>query len=241
MKLSLSCMRLGKTSAMYGGDIIPMNDLRVWLASESINFSGGSVTSWSDISGNNRHFSNYSGTPTYSPTGMNGQPAVDFATGEMRRGATVLAANQDCTIFIVFMMANIAADQQLFSQMGGGTIQVNYAHEHFINTRMSIYNNPKDSGSSIRPGLNVSNNVAYISSLQKSGTSATAKTNGAYAGSGTIGNYTGSAPYQTFLGVRNYQRVFTGKMSEVIIYGRNLSGAEYDKVIAYLKSKFSIS
>jgi hypothetical protein len=74
-------------SAAPSGSFSPTNiaGLQVWFdASQGVTHSGGSVTQWDDLSGNNRHANNVSGTPEYISDLANGKPAIKFRNEYLR-------------------------------------------------------------------------------------------------------------------------------------------------------------
>lgn len=72
-----------------GGSWTPASlpGLLLWLSasqSGSVQQSGGNLTEWKDLSGNNYHATQISGTaPTYSATSFNGQPGVTFNASDL--------------------------------------------------------------------------------------------------------------------------------------------------------------
>lgn len=103
-------MRLAAGKALDPSDV---ESLFAWFRGDSINQSNGTtIQTWSDKSGNNRHFnqSNTNWRPTFRTSMLNGMPGVEFNGHDNRMHTDSWTnQNQPNTVFVVYYNINVDA------------------------------------------------------------------------------------------------------------------------------------
>lgn len=213
-----------------------------WLSADSITGvgNGTSVSTWTDSSGTGLTATSGATKPTYSLTGMNGYPAVNFSGGGADYMTTAdltskFTGSTSGTVLYVFTPG--AAGYGVFGPgLGGEFISFSGGDMYpsmFRNARIGpLYAGtmPTTSTTGIRGGI-VSSSVAntytvYINGVAKS----PAQTTGTWTAPGVcrIGN--NSIP----------NGAFKGPIAEIILYNTALSASDYTTVDNYLKDKYDL-
>lgn len=206
--------------------------------------NGATVTTWNDNSGNGNHIS-AGVSPTYSASGINFKPAVNFVRASnqyLTRAAGTGVNGPNFSMFSVFNPALAGADMGLFSI--GSSCGPHDKEQMVMNTAFLEAGvcNILSVGSSVSP---VSSGNSYIHSFtyQTSSTgnvylngllvqSAAAPAT-AYSGNSDIGlgrRLSGGAPLS-----------YNGLISEAIYFDGSLSNANRALVECYFSSKYNIT
>ena len=215
------------------------SSLALWLDADdasTITLNGSTVSEWRDKSGNGRHASQatVANQPIYSPSRINGRPAV-FSDGidDLMIFSTAIIPN-DFTIITV-SQANSNSNQQAFiiSQMGGVAADVG-------RTQFWMPRSGNNAGFQVGDSFVVSSpfllNANVITSWERVSTIATIGVNGTLLGSGTVLPATENAPTSIFgrTAANTYSQVTIG---ELIIVANGASTADRQRLEGYLAHK----
>jgi hypothetical protein len=226
-----------------------LSGLALWLDATRITglSDGGSVATWSDVSGNGRDATQATGAkqPTYKTAIQNSKPVVRFDGGDALQTASfALTATSAVTVFLVCSGANVT-DQILFEFSDN-----NNSHtDGFL-----VY---RDSSNRIRASLK--GDVGTTDFATAATSAATMLLAGAvfdktlstleakpYAngvlGATQLNNVNNTNAFGTYavnIGARNQASLFlTGDVAEVILFNRALLAAERQSVESYLNTKW---
>lgn len=215
------------------------SSLALWLDADdasTITLNGSTVSEWRDKSGNGRHASqpNKASQPIYSPSRINGRPAV-FSDGidDIMTFSTAIIPN-NFTIITV-SQANSNSDQQAFiiSQMGN---VADVGRTQFWMPRSGNNAGIQVGDSFIVVSYPFLLNANIITSWERVSTIATIGVNGTLLGSGTVLPATENAPTSIFgrTAGNTYSQVTIG---ELIIVANGASTTDRQRLEGYLAHK----
>jgi hypothetical protein len=211
---------------------------------------GTGVSQWRDISGNGRSMnqSTAASQPTYSATGLNGRPSIQFTAASARwmSGTWSVTLTGQTTFAVASMASASNGNARLFSQVVQGQSGDFSGTNHYVPLQRAgsgqqiaslaggadgraavgfpAYTTPFVA-SSIHSGSQISNRV-------NNGAAATfSSTLNTTFNTMLLSNYTASA-------AGGY---LTGFISEVLVYSRALTDTERSTVYAYLGSKWGVT
>jgi len=208
---------------------IEISNLALWLDASSLSLSNGaSLSSWTDLSGNNNHA--VQGTPGDQPTFnlnvVNSLPAVNF-DGTSDHLAFTSINMQPATIFVVgrygiAVTAPYLGDDATTGFAGySGTGSVFY-----LSTSASL---TVVSATPLTFSL-------YTVDVQASGTNSEIFED---AISAVTGDRNWGADVLQFVGRRNGER-FDGDIAEIVVFSSVITGAQISQVTNYLQTKYGI-
>lgn len=205
----------------------------VWFdACKGVTYNGSNqVSQWDDQSGNARHAtqSTSSKKPTYTASGTNGLPHIDFAGSDDGLSATGFTLAQPNTVFVVAKQDTGAANEHLFSSDDGAGAQ---------NLLVGAPSLTMHGGSLASTGLGVTTGTTYVFSMLFNGASSKFFRDGTQHG----GTLSVGALSMIGLCVGNngftYTQGHDGTICELIVYNSALSDANRQKVEAYLTTKW---
>ena len=213
--------------------------LALWLDatdSRTIILDGSTVSQWRDKSGNGHHASqlNKARQPTYSPSRINGRPAIfsdgiddimTFSTAVISNNFTIIAvsqanSNENQKSFIISQMGGVAADAgrtQFWMPRFGNTAGIQVGDSFVVSTAFSLNEN-------------------CITSWERVSGVATIGINGTLLGSGTISPTVENTPTSIFgrTAGGTFSQVTIG---ELIIVANGASITEVQQLTGYLAWK----
>jgi hypothetical protein len=244
INITLSNMNTIYSSYVFTPDTI--TGLSLWLdanKSTSLTMSGTNVSQWTDLTGNtNITATNY---PTYSATGCNGKPTLQFTSGNQFTNSVNTTVYNSLANFNYFIVVKIADNNAI------------YAPFALDNKSLSIY---LSSPSPFNPVVHTTgapwtfnntdflfNNVATPTntfciiqlSISNNGASQTFYINGS-AGNTISCSFTGSSS-KIIIGNSAYSDPFVGYMSEILIYTSSLTTTQRQQIEGYLAWKWGLN
>jgi hypothetical protein len=246
-----------------GTNLMATDNLQLWLdASRSDSFSygtAGNVSTWSDLSGQNRHFTQASESlqPVYSSSGMNSSyPGVVFSGGQYMDFASKTAFNflhsgNGMTMFIVASSTLANTTQTILDNGGydsGKVGSVFRFHQDDFQTKITL----ASVGNSVIQALSTNNTapantaIVYYISYQNniSGNDYTFRINRIASDSGETSNTPSgaSADKNMRLGFSHGSSniALFGTISEIMAFDKVLSDTEILRIHTLLKLKYRI-
>jgi hypothetical protein len=227
-------------------------DLQLWLRSDiGVVQSGGVVTQWKDISGNERHAtqSNASQRPTYAATVINNLPGIvfdgvdDFLTGVMPvapyRNSPTTSSNQEWVIFAVTKMDVLQDGMIAETSDSSGLSQVGFYMNQVGNNR--IFTNADGSVAGFKNFTDITNgtfNIGYKEAISR------------YINSNIDHSFTGTSSQSGTANTQANYRIglnfanttpFAGKILEIGMYNRaNTNSLQFERLTAYLSNRYSL-
>jgi hypothetical protein len=238
------------------GDI-PKTDMELWLKADSLDLAdGAAVTSWEDVSGNNKDFTQgtVSSQPDFvaSDSDYNNKPLIHFDGDDAL--STPFSADLNPNNFTVFVVSTVDSDDGnyhgIIDTTNGNTGWLLYARMSG-STNYWQWRTGTGSGQTIISAGNdtVVPNTPSIVTLKMAGsdgagggtTTQTLYVNGASAAtsSAVFTKKTATSATPILGDVGSFE--LTGQMAEVIIYSSALSDTDRQSVEGYLASKYGIS
>jgi len=235
-------------------------DASLWIradAGTSTTVDGGSVTTWTDQSGkgNNLVQNNSSFKPTYAAsaaTMLNYNPVVSFDGTQFTN--VPFAASEDFTagmsIFTVHKYLNATADGGLLSLMSGSNTDVIRIGRDNTNNfyALQTYN-----GSTAGPVINtaagslLTGNYNFLNWNQQAGSpGATVTATVSFSGlqqlatSSIVPSISGSRLFSA-IGISPNFDYFNGHLPEIILYNRDLSSTQQERVNSYIAIKYGFT
>ena len=225
-----------------------LSGMKLWLRADMGVTADGSnrVSAWADQSGNGNNFTQGGGSskPLYVASGLNGLPHIDFnqATSHLAGPAlSALMAASGKTVVIVYTVDTASTTGAADAYLGNGVM--GQSTEYFgvgvttsggsVRVLASTYPSAwKTAFFSIAP-------APYSSALFVFHDGVTLGVEDISLVSGSIGaGATGSLTATTYLGRNSTPNYFDGKISEVITYNRQVSGAEYTALRGYINGRY---
>jgi hypothetical protein len=237
-----------------------LSGLGLWLDATntgSIIQSGGNVTEWRDLSGNNRHFAHPTTArqPVFESAGFNGKPCINTADsrGLYRNANTMgtLASSTTLTVFTVVetqavggsIVWNIAvANWHDAAQTSAPITRIHYSFSESTTYTHTLYaNNVKVAGVGSTAG-----DTKYVGGFVYAGANQTSllSLNGAistFVSAQTMPSSLASSTSVFYVGdARTDLKYGVKRIAEVIMYDRVLTDMERMQLEQYLKIKYSI-
>jgi hypothetical protein len=210
--------------------------------------SSNTVTGWADKSGNRRPLT-VNSAGTYSATGFNSRPTIQFVNGQYMTTSTSATISNVCTMFVVQQTG--AATYQEVLAVGGATNPYIFWWRGDFNSYSFMQEGVGGMGNSNYSTTGVPMIMAgvvtpYASNYWQ------LYLNGVYAVNPNLGGF-GTAPLSNTGGSNVYipgnlvqfggpgGGGFTGNISEVLIFSNSLSNAQRQLVESYLAKKWGLS
>ena len=238
------------------GDI-PKTDMELWLKADSLDLAdGAAVTSWEDVSGNNKDFTQgtVSSQPDFvaSDSDYNNKPLIHFDGDDAL--STSFSADLNPNNFTVFVVSTVDSDDGnyhgIIDTTSGNTGWLLYARMSGSTNYWQWRTGTGSGQTTISAGNDtVVPNTPSIVTLKMAGsdgagggtTTQTLYVNGASAAtsSAVFTKKTATSATPILGDVGSFE--LTGQMAEVIIYSSALSDTDRQSVEGYLASKYGIS
>ena len=244
MSLPFSPLRLGNPAALFGGfsplSLSPM----IWLDATRMGLSNGaSVSSFTDYSGNSRHFIQGTGgnQPVFRTSGINSQAAIEGDGVDDNMTLAAFGAQATWWGFIVFRPVVMASAKELWSVVEYPVTATEYKLlETNSSTTINMNWNPGPMASS----LAISANTNYCFLLKGDLTLLTIKTGANITISKT--GLTGTSPStgsRANYGMRLFGRgdsscYFNVRIGELLFGSGSLSAGDEASVWTYLNAKW---
>jgi len=242
----------------WGG--IPTTDMCLWLKADSLELSDGdAVSQWSDVSGNNRHFtqSTSANQPVYKTGVFNGQPVIRFdgANDVLSRAFDANLNTEQMTLFIIADMNGDTGtwNSAITARNAPHTGYSLYANMGTNKFRFTWFNgsgqNVESAGTESK--LTTTPFEPFILSVRVHDTDGNGQSDhiqlfadGAVIGTDTSANFIPNADNPTHVGAGGNDGTsfeWHGDIAEVIKYSRGLSDAEIKQVEGYLAEKYGVT
>lgn len=217
-----------------------LTDLVLWLDATdatTITESGGSVTQWSDKSGNLNHATNASGTdrPTTGSRTINSLNAIEFdGVDDFLDLPDNVLNNTAVTAFVVYNPDTTDAENIIGNNGTGAAKSRCYVSNQFVdfgNTQLDRA--VKDTGVDLLQAV-------WVDGASGDGRTQYLKINGDAVVSGNVDRVEPASNFNIGSFNDGAAARFDGAVSEIIAYSRNLSDAEKDQVGIYLSDKYNI-
>ena len=244
-------------NAIYSSQVkfspISINGLSLWLdaaTTSSLTLSTNQVTQWNDLAGNTNLSNPGSNYPTYSATGLNGKPTINFA-GNSTSFQTLYNSSPPALYSSLSSFSYFAVLKSVPSTANWATCFSIY--RNFVIYFGSAQNiNPSNpwfhNGSALSSGSGDArayiDNTIIIFRVTVSGGSASINI---YGGNGTYTNTlsvtAGTASSQIiYVGASGYGPAdsFNGIISEMLFYNTALTALQYQQIEGYLAWKWGL-
>jgi hypothetical protein len=223
-----------------------VSNLALWFDATRITglSDGGSVATWSDLSGNGRDATQATGAskPTYKTAILNGRPVVRFDGNDFLSIGAFDIASAAVTVFAV-CSASAGSAQAIFEDgdADGGT--TGFALQRNASNKAVVYGKGDAGYSSFVSTATLTTTAQTVSAVfDKSAVNeATLWLNGATAGvqsnSANTNTFTGSQAAR--LGMLNsVTQLLTGDIAELLLYRAALATTDRQAVETYLRAKW---
>lgn len=208
--------------------------------------NGDPVGSWSDLSGNGKHFSQATSTkrPTLQKNVLGGYPVLRFdgLDDYLQRTSPIIAGTADFTLFVVGRYT-AAVSGTFFAERStaGGALHCDIDYSSVSGLRLLHRNDAGQLTTLTNPApaagtwmILQGRSLALQHRFRRDGgtsTSATASSGVTTPLSSTIGAISIATGITTLL---------TGEIAEIILYNVNLNNTKLDTVGAYLQAKYNL-
>ena len=244
----------------WGG--IPTTDMCLWLKADSLELNDDdAVSQWSDVSGNNRHFtqSTSANQPVYKTGVFNGKPAIRFDGGNdvLSRAFDANINTEQMTLFVV---GDMNADNNTWNSVITARNAPNTGYALYTNMstnkfRFTYYDNSGSTrfiqSAGTESKLTTTPYEPFILAARVYDTNSDGQSDhvqlfadGTSVASASSISFTPNADQTTVVGAggTNGNAFFwNGDIAEVIKYSRGLSDAEIKQVEGYLAEKYGIT
>ena len=200
--------------------------------------NGTAITPWKDKSGLGCN-ATATGTLTISSTGLNGRPTMNFNGGSWFAGAT---ANRGTTMTVFTVLQHpvvTAASFTRFLSMAPATTLDQNAGG--ILAELTSGTNLVVANGNAQSGFPQPNNTPYIMDFQANGTNLIAYLNGTEKETSASTTNFNITRYRIGSMIDIDTNVYTGKISEVLIYSNALTPVQRAQVENYLSQKWGIA
>jgi hypothetical protein len=235
--------------ANSASNAIPRNGLQLWLdANNSVTASGGSVSTWGDVSGlqNNATQSVSGDKPTLVSGAISGLPAVAFNGStqflQLPGGAAFADFTSGASIFVVTKPTTVTAGARLLD-IGNGSASDNLLLDEPSSSGAALYVYNGSSPSNVTSSSAITTNqYQLLEAVYNGTTTATISTNGVQgAQSASMNTAANTNRANNFVGQGsgggNY---FEGQIAEMLVYNRAVTGSEQASIEGYLLSKYQV-
>lgn len=228
--MTLTLLRAGGIT--NGFDPISVGDLQIWLKADAgITLNGSNVSQWDDQSGNGRNFKQATATnqPAFLANSINSTyPSIDFdGSNDFLALDADYNVTDPMTWFVVYKR-DTNTNQGVITGGSGAYPYLQYGSTFYI-------------GASTRTAA-MTSGVWYLrgATLSALATTTTAYSNGVSLGVG--GNPGAGSRKVRYLGQYNFEadKYLDGKIAEILIYNKILTGTEINNVNGYLNTKYAI-
>ena len=223
-----------------------LSGLTVWLKGSTLAGSNGAaLPSWADSSGNANNFaqSTTADQPALATSGIGGLPAAVFnGTSDFLQSGNV-SLGTAISAFVVFERTGTAGNYTRIVEGAGGSF-------NFTANGPTAVNEAGDgtgllcqigSGAEVDSGNGtIALNTPYLATMVlTSGTNASqAWLNGALIGTGTLTLSATDVPISLGGIVSTGTYTWPGKIAEIVVYNRAVTGTERGEVESYLRTKY---
>jgi uncharacterized repeat protein (TIGR01451 family) len=238
---------------------------RLWFkADEGVTTTGTTVTAWADQSGNGSNATGV-GTPVYKTNALNGYPTIEFSGAPDRLATPALQLfatnNAPLTTFVVFDTDNAEGQKFLINHgvppVCSNSFEIGY--DTGTGTGSGNFGIHKGcSNATIAPANTITNNTFNLMTNVVFATGTTPNNQAIYQNgtaltlANTLTGWVSAGSYSTSsrpidIGARNdygsgtYNAHHVGDIAEVLIYQRNLTTAERERVHSYLALKYGMT
>ncbi len=244
IKLGNLGFRSGSNRSFLPTDI---SDLALWLDANdtyTITHTSGSVSQWSDKSGNNNHATQYTASEQFLTNSdfLNGKNVLTVGSGDNMALPSGLysIANGDNTIFVAYKRKSngIFATNRLVSGAGGGG---NVVYDVVIGSTGTNFSYKSANIWASESTQTISNDFdAHIVAGRRTDSVVTGFFDGTAGANGTGGNIALENLYINRSAQGNWDNI-EGVFAEIVIYRKSLSNKEMNQVGNYLADKWGIS
>jgi hypothetical protein len=257
----VSLSSLAQTQTGPGG-VGTSSNLHVWLDASQLTLSNGDpVATWADISGNGNDFtqSNASRQPDFSQSGLiNGRPSVAFnGTTDFFSSSAIPALNTDVlSYFIVYRNQSILPSGNNFGMVLSTRSSINNIEWAYQLKRENNFTVAAEryarqitplfaiASSSLTTSESLSSAIA--NGIWRGADAIYGQWNGAKTATTSGANSSGFTHVFTNLGAaldasNNPIRLFTGDVSEVIIFNNEINSAQEKIIYNHLSAKYNVT
>ena len=231
-----------------------LSGLSLWLKADAgVTLSGSNVTAWADQSGNGNNASANSGQePTFVSSFSNGKPAIEFdGLAQIMQIADANSLDFLATSsFIVIKYLGQGTGNNIVyfknSNAGDPEGQAMYGLVAYNGDGYASFSLNVDVGgwSDYTTQIDISNGVPKILSMTYDDTDQNVYSNGSFSDTfsigGDIATSTGLFQIGGYNQSFNSEEYFYGRIAEVIMYNRAVTGTERQQVETYLNTKYAI-
>ncbi len=250
LAVNLSFHNSAQASTSVCPDLNTINSIsgiRQWLRADCVNgvvedpADGTSVSTWTDLSGNNNNATTTGTAPTFESDALkliNGNPVINFPNGRPLRGIDIRAtAIPNITIFSVYKVNASDNRDGVWGNDDGGWDRFFLATWGGNNGLISAGNNAGVTDSAVL------NTPTLITTVLQYGVDGESKVyrNGAIGTTFTDSSNSTGAHNPSYIGSGGNGLDFNGDIAEIIIFNRVLETSELKTVNSYLNTKYSLS
>jgi PKD repeat protein len=231
--------------SLHGISQIPTSGLDLWLRADAgVQTSGTAVTSWQDLSGNNRHATqgNVSWQPQLAQNALNGLPVIHFTSAGQRLSTPAFSVfpSNEGTLYAV-----VRSTSSSYGTIMGTYYQASQNFQWGISGSGSLRNYSWFQGPFGGSGttyLTSQPDQFEVIAVKKSGSTYTFYRGGQQVNQLTSGAYSSLLDaVSVFLGTNHVgAEAFTGYMAEIIAYGGAQSDADRAEITNYLACKYAL-
>jgi hypothetical protein len=251
---SISSSRKSIVASSGGVPFSPtdLSGLSLWLKADAgVTLSGPNVTGWADQSGNGNNASANSGQePTFASSFSNSKPAIEF------NGTTQVMQIADANSLDFLTTSSFIVIKYLGQGTGNNIV-------YFKNANAGSPADPAMYGligsngeervsfsfnvggwSDYETSISINNSIPKILSMTSNGTSQNIYSNGTISNNfsiiGDIATSTGTLQIGGYNQSFDAAEYFYGRIAEIIMYNRAVTGTERQQVETYLNAKYAI-
>lgn len=226
----------------------PTADLRLWLRADNgvQTNPDGTLTGWTDGSGNNNNALPGTTAPTLVPNALNGKPVVRFdgADNSLQVAtAPSIEFTNDITSFAIVRYEDFSTYRALWAKTVGG---MPGSVDYYLLPGSGIPRFYRGNGATANAALDSTRPMpagSYVLvGFDMAGTTANHYYNGLTSGTGQINTTLADGGTPLRIGTRDDGVTkLKGDLAELLIFGRALSATERDQVMTYLAGKYGLS
>jgi hypothetical protein len=229
-----------------------ISGLSLWLKADAgVSLSGSDVTLWADQSGNGRNATPVLASPTYNSSDLNGKPTISLSSivGETNQSLQIDGNPMGAFGSTAFVVNYV--DPDVFGFDPNGALLGNFGNasdgSHWpYGLTNSVYDSFATDARKNDLGLPTGITNWNIYSVYSQDNDWKLFCNGTEFYSDEANVYSNVIANDTslYIGMQNNagtDQIFKGKVAEVVIYNRVLTGSERQKVEEYLMSKYDIT
>lgn len=257
--ISVSCTVPGSSTAITNltgyvfstVDVVSRPGLSLWLdATTGVSVSNGNnVSQWNDISGYNRHFTQVSSSlqPTYDTTTFNSQPSLTMkSTGcVLQRNANLMGTLASGTTMTVFIVAEVASGNfwSIMFKNWNDVFRFHFSHYDTSSAGPTLYAGNafqfRLGSGSVTSGARLLTSFTYAGLNQSSTATVNKSLVSAFTPTANLPDSSSSSSSMFEIGDSRSTFV-AGRIAEIIVYDRVLTGAQRGPIEKYLMNKYSL-